>query len=303
MTTHVSTIEVAIFAYNAEKNIQKILTSLLGQKGTGFKIRQILVYSDKSTDNTIQLAQAFGNPKIRVINAKERKGFASTAKRAMLAIKSEFLIMLNDDISIPDKHFVANIVKCFHRESNVGLVCSNIEPFPGKNFVEKAVISGFVAYKKTAMQLNSGNNKFTCDGKSMTVSKGFIDSLNLRVPDSNMGNVDLYLYVECMKLGFKYRFARNSLLYFKSPSTSSDFIRWQVRNYATHQMLLRNSPKLSQDEIYLPMGVFFINRLREFIRNPIGSTYIYILGLICSFKVLRQSRSFNPMWETVLSTK
>lgn len=303
MTTQIPTIEIAIFAYNAEKNIQKVLKSLGSQKRGKYRILRISVYSDGSTDNTVRLAKALDNPKINIINARKRRGFASSVKKAILATESDLLIMLNDDISISNKSFVANIVKCFHSENDIGLVCSNIVPLPGVNFVEKAVISGFNAYKKTALQFNSGNNRFTCDGKSMTVSKALIKALNLRIPDSNMGNVDLYLYVQCMKLGFKYRFARDSVLYFKCPSTSSDFIQWQIRNYLTHQMFYKKHSELAQTELHLPVVAFIINRCAEFIRNPMGSVYIYVLGLVCTFKSLRYDSRFNPKWETILSSK
>lgn len=48
---------VAISAYNEEKNILNFLKSVLAQEERGFRLKEIWVHSDGSTDNTVKLVK------------------------------------------------------------------------------------------------------------------------------------------------------------------------------------------------------------------------------------------------------
>ena len=47
------TVTIGIPAYNEEANVRNLLVSLLAQKETNFKLQEIIVVSDGSTDKTV----------------------------------------------------------------------------------------------------------------------------------------------------------------------------------------------------------------------------------------------------------
>src|SRR6266851_9597176 len=56
------TLHVGIAAYNAERNIGRLLTSLVAQRASSYTLRQIVVHSDASSDDTVGVAKRFGGP-------------------------------------------------------------------------------------------------------------------------------------------------------------------------------------------------------------------------------------------------
>lgn len=159
-------------------------------------------------------------------------------------------------------------------------------------------------FKSLGENLKNGNNIFTCDGKSLCFSGEFIKSLKFPKDLNYMGNVDYFLYLECIRNKFKYRYAKDAILYFKYPSTITDFTKWQIRNYTNNNYVLSKTfGNLVKKEYNVPFFRFTYYRIIEFIKNPIGSIFIKLVGYYCYFKSYQQRNIFNKTWETVLSTK
>ncbi|OGG12589.1 hypothetical protein A3D77_04600 [Candidatus Gottesmanbacteria bacterium RIFCSPHIGHO2_02_FULL_39_11] len=219
------TVDIVIAAYNAEQNIKRLLSSLVQQREDGFMISNIVVHSDSSSDHTVELASSIQDTRLRIINSKKRLGLANVVKKAIKKTKANYLNILNDDIVIANDEFIINIIKLFLKDKEIGLVSSNIIPFKGKTFTERSVVSGYNAFKRTALELENGNNYLTSDGKSLTLSRKLIQKIILNIDQKTMGNVDLFLYLECIRVGMKFRLAKNSTIYFKCPSNAKDFVR------------------------------------------------------------------------------
>ena len=62
-------VSVGIPALNEELNIKQLLTAILRQEEDSFVLREIIVVSDGSTDETVALAKSIKDKRIRVINA------------------------------------------------------------------------------------------------------------------------------------------------------------------------------------------------------------------------------------------
>ena len=171
-------LSIAIAAYNAEKNIEHMLESLLRQKeGDDFSIGEIIVHCDNCIDETVTIANSFRNAKILVINKMERKGFAGSVKAILEICGGDICILLNDDIKINDDNFIKKLIIPFEDDTDVGLVSGNPQPLPPINFVERAVISSFHAYENMRIKINNGNTNYTCDGKILALSREFKDKL------------------------------------------------------------------------------------------------------------------------------
>lgn len=96
MDNYEPTVTVMIVAHNEEKVIEKKLENVLKLDYPTEKI-EILVSSDNSTDNTNQIVKEFikkhKKNKIRLFEAKERKGKTNAQNEAHKTVKSEILVM------------------------------------------------------------------------------------------------------------------------------------------------------------------------------------------------------------------
>jgi len=297
------TVTIGIPAYFAQENIEPLLRSLVVQEQKNQKIVEILVFSDGSTDNTVQNAQKVKDKRIKIIEPKKRGGMAKGLLHMLSIFKGNTFLLLNDDIVIVDPKLVDKMVAPLLKNENVGLIGGNPQPFKGKTFVEKSGISAFNGYSNFRYSYKNGNTKYTCDGKLMLLTRDFVNSIKFPKSVKNMGNVDIYLYLSCIENNFAYRFAKNAKVLFQYPATTRDYVNWVTRNNSNAELLEKRFGGLVDREFYVPKGLLYKSLIQEFLKNPLHSLSIYILGLYCNQKAKRVSRNFSAMWEPVNSTK
>jgi cellulose synthase/poly-beta-1,6-N-acetylglucosamine synthase-like glycosyltransferase len=295
---------VGIAAYNAEKNIERLTQTLLTQKEDGYTLKNIIVHSDKSTYKTIEILKTLKNKRLFIKNSPERLGFAGVVKNLISKNTSDLLLVLNDDIIIKDQLFLAKLVLSYQRNNNIGLLCANPVPLKSTKFISEAVRSGYKVYKKLGDNINHGNNIFTVDGKALFLSKEFMRNINFPKDLSKMATVDKYLYLLCKKMKFSYCYAKDSIMYFKCPSSVNDFVKWQIRNHQTNNhFMFKEFPNLAEKEYRIPQIKFQYYKLVEFIKNPLGSIFILLLGFYTTYMSTKGNQIFNKKWDLVLSTK
>lgn len=299
------TVTIGIPAYNAQDNIINILTSLASQVVKKFRIDSIVLFSDNSTDGTVNLALKLKQKVniLRIIEGKKRKGFPLVFKNLVRNIMSDAFILFNDDILIRDKYLLYKLIKPFLEFKNVGLVSGNPQPLTPKNFIESAGVSTFRAYEKARYLYKKGQNKFTCDAKVLALSKSFLEVLRFPQDDKKMGNVDSFLYFSCKLSGFKYMHIRNVVVHFSYPSKLSEYIQWSIRNNQNQYLLQTEFGEEVKKEYVLPKKYLYPALAYQFAKSPIQAAFIYIVGLYCKVKAVKEYRDFNPVWDVIKSTK
>lgn len=294
-------VTIGIAAYNATDNIKQLLESLLMQKGIS-RVDEIIVHSDASIDNTVKIAKHLESPYIKVIDARERRGFAASVKAILKSAKSKVVIILNDDIKITDVQFVEKLLQPFENEAGVGLVSGNPQPMCSSTFIEKAVISSFKAYEAMRNNLKNEHNEFTCDGKVMALSRNFYRDIDFPDNHNKIGNVDAYLYFSCLVSGFKYRHVKKAKIYYRCPSNLKDYLSLTARNNSQFFLLKNQFGKIVKKEYQLPK-VIYKYYLKEFIKNPLGCMFILLTGIYLKIKVRSFEKWLNSTWDVIESTK
>src|SRR5260221_14535412 len=107
------TVSVGIPAYNEEANIKNLLTSLLIQKRENFTLREIIIISDCSSDNTDSEVKRVKSKLVTLIRNPKRMGLAFGQNKIVKLFKGEILILLNADILISPTNFLDLLSKPF----------------------------------------------------------------------------------------------------------------------------------------------------------------------------------------------
>ena len=89
------TISVVIAAHNEERHIEEKLTSVLNQDYPAASL-QVVVASDGSSDRTVTLARALGDPRVEVLDLP-RMGKAGALNTAVSACKGDILVFTDAD--------------------------------------------------------------------------------------------------------------------------------------------------------------------------------------------------------------
>ncbi len=131
--TQSPTVSVIIPTYGGAVILPEAIRSVLGQTFEGF---EIVVVDDCSPDNTTEVVQAFGDPRIKYLRNNQNQGAFAARRTGVSASKGRFIAFLDqDDIFHPEK--LACHVQFLNARPEVGSSCNarfNVE-FPSKKIL------------------------------------------------------------------------------------------------------------------------------------------------------------------------
>ena len=297
-------ISIAICAYNAEKNIEQLIGDVIAQEmSSQFSLERIIVHSDCSSDRTENIASAIPDARIRVVRPQSRRGFAGTVKYLCTSFEGDVLVLLNDDIAIPHIGYIDGLCRAVTGHPSLGLVSGDILPFAPRSFVERALVSSTKAYRYMRSRMKNKHNKFTCDGKVLALGNSFVRAIKFPDAFEAMGNVDSFLYLECLTKGFRYAFYEEGVAWYRMPSTMKDYVAWVSRNDGNYYLMKKYFGDITRREYQKPMALYAYAMLREFFKNPIGSLFIIMIKPFILLKARRMRASLSPFWEVISTTK
>lgn len=104
-------VSITITAYNRENYIGPCIDSLLNQSFSDF---EIIVVNDGSTDKTVEVVEAYSDPRIKLYHNEKNMGIVFTRNRGFELSTGEFIAILDsDDLALPNRlehqvHFLDN---------------------------------------------------------------------------------------------------------------------------------------------------------------------------------------------------
>ncbi len=296
------TVSVGIAAYNAEANIGALLRAVSSQCQEHITIAEIMVHSDHSTDRTIDVARACADLRLAIVDHPSRRGLAASVASMLEMFTGDALVLLNDDIRIPDDRFIERMVLPVFYEK-AALVGANLQPLPARCFVERASVSTFRVWARIRESMADRNNVFTCDGAAMCLSARFARSLAFPADLARVGNVDAFLYLSCISAGFRYVHASNAVAYFRSPATLRDYVARNVRNDSQPAILEKHFGTMVARSFRKPLIPYWKSVAAEILNNPLGAAFVFVVGFYIQVKAKRAARDASALWEVMHSSK
>lgn len=289
-------VSVGVAAYNEEKNIQRLIKSVISQDRSGYHLDKMLIISDGSTDKTVIRAKSIKSPQITILDFKERRGKSCRLNEMFRTLKSDVLVILDADIIIRNHKIIQSLVMPF-KDKKMGLVGGNIKPLNGRNIVENAINCGARIYER----LNEkGYHSFGYDGRILAVSKRFARSV--KIPQKKAGS-DEFLYLSAHKLGFKTKYQKNAVIFYKSPSNFKDYLKQHSRFTVTHNYFKKTFTKYSPEEYKLPISIYLREVLKESQRHPVSMGLMFLISLLGKSLTKVSQPKINSLWQIAESTK
>ena len=170
MPTRKPAISVCIPVYNGERHLGVAIRSVLSQS---FKNLELLIIDDSSTDNSLQLAKCFRDPRLRIIRNDHNLGMVGNFNKCVSSARGEFVCILpQDDIMLPERLQVQHDL--MSKNSRIGYVhsaswivddndraCALRKPFhsnhvwPGLQAIEKHAFGNFVTFPTVMVRRES----------------------------------------------------------------------------------------------------------------------------------------------------
>jgi cellulose synthase/poly-beta-1,6-N-acetylglucosamine synthase-like glycosyltransferase len=289
-------ISILMSALNEERNIVNILGDLLAQKESNFYIKEILIASDGSTDDTVKLINNFKDSRIVVFDYSSRKGKSHRLSQLFSKAKGDILVQVDADITLGGKLVIQSLVEPFLKDKKVGMTGGNSLPHAPVNFVQKMIASSIRPYAKLRKRCRS-----LSVGPLLAFRRKVARSI--KYPENIVGE-DVYSFFSCLVQGFEYQYAEEATCYYKLPSSFKEHIKQNVRFLEAPTRMTSYFPKrLVAQEDYVPAVPFYLYLFVEFVLHPILSCSILIINFYCRILVKVKGKNLTSSWTIAVSSK
>jgi glycosyltransferase involved in cell wall biosynthesis len=138
------TISVCLATYNGQRYLDEQLRSILDQLGPD---DEVIISDDASTDDTLSVARAARDRRVRILDHTDRVGYSKNFERAVSAATGEIIFLSDqDDVWLPGKveRMVAELDQHDLVVSDVSVVDGDLRVLDPSHFAKHRVRRGFV---------------------------------------------------------------------------------------------------------------------------------------------------------------
>lgn len=292
-------ISIGIPAFNEEANIKKLLLALLNQKQTNYVIKEIIVVSDQSTDNTIKEIQSVKSKKIIILQNRKRMGQALGQNKIIDKFSGDILILLNADVLPYNRNFISEIIQPILKDKKVGIVCPKLIPVEANGFFGKMM--NYAAECKWDMVANWGykSNLMLCSGAARAFPRQFIKQM--RWP--KIVAEDAYSYFYCISNHYKFNFQPQAKIFYKPADNFKDQRKQSSRFLASQdEMAEIFGEKVVRKSYSVPLSLKVLYTLKYFFRNPV-LMISYLLYYLFANLNPQKGKFKSVIWDISKSSK
>jgi len=203
-----SKVSVNLVTWNGERYVLDCLKALFNQT---YKDYSLLIIDNFSTDNTVEVIKE-KYPHIKIVEHRENHGFAKAHNQAVHWTKSDYVLMLNQDI-ILESRFIEKLANFMDGHPQAGAVTGKLMSWQNKqktNYIDSA---GLAIYKNhRIVDLGSGemdNGQFDKDQEIFGVSGAAPmyrrQALEDVVENGQFFDEDFWMYKEDIDLAYRLR--------------------------------------------------------------------------------------------------
>lgn len=304
MITHenntITKVDVGIPALNEAANIQRVLASITKQDELGFHVNNIILVSDASTDNTIQLARQMKIPNLKILENTERQGPALCWGRLFQESTADILILLDADIELTGVNVFQSLLSPMITNSDITLTSGHpIKQHTG-TFGDKVMDVSIYLQDYIKLHLDHGHSIYGCHGRITAIARSIFTKIEFP-PKHILGN-DSYLFLINKQFGGQFTYAPNATVKFKMPQTFKDYAKQQRRFTQTQDQHDKIFGQWIHEEFRLPKRLVLTALTRVFVMHPFYTTW-YVLYQVRARVFERNRLITKASWDTPATTK
>ncbi len=295
------TLTIGIPAYNEAESIGNLIKSIQFQEDHLFRIEEIIVNSDGSSDETVQIVNNFSRSdrRIKVINNTSRRGKAYRLNEIYKLNQSDYLLMLDSDVLMPKKNTISKFMEVFNADHHALVVAGNFFPIKPKGFLGKIMYSNNILWNNTRENLNRGDHIANLYGGASMLKKDFSKEV---IYPANITCDEEYLYVMAKKRN-GFRLAKDARVLFTIPNNLKEIVLQAKRFHGERNELV---------DIFGPevLAFHFIpvrQKTKALLKTLIAGEYFVLIAILLNIlvKILPTQDGLNKqgMWQVATSTK
>lgn len=231
-----ATISIGVPAYNEEKTIQRLLSSISERQEDGPNLKEIIVNASGSTDHTAEKVQSTMqmDSRVKLISGAKREGKA-TALNSILRKASGSVVLLVDADAVLERGAVSKLVRPLLMSEKVGICSGNTMPMgkDGSFFHFASLFIRSLHHEMCAYLTRRGATP-KVNGAFYAIRRDIVDAFPRQVVSD-----DEYASVQAQKKGYKIVYVPDAMVYTRDPSTFSGFLKWQSRIIAGQMYMKR----------------------------------------------------------------
>ena len=293
------TVSVGIPAYNEELNVGKLVKRILEQNNSNHALKEIIVVSDSSSDNTVAEVRKIKDPRVKVVDRKTRLGLNRTQNEIVSLTTGDILVLLDADTLPIGEDFLNNIVKPIIHDKNVGIVGGDVVSVKPNSFFEKVISDSHEFKYSLYKRINHGNNIYVCHGRVGAFSRALYSQLKWPIYPAE----DAYAYLFCKEKGFEFVFEPSAKVLFRSPATLQDHIKQSQRFFGERRDMKKYfEPEFVKRHYHIPNTLMAKSIISGLVRNPF-TIFMYLVIAVYIRLFLTKKFTEKSSWEPSVTTK
>jgi len=296
---------IGVCAYNEERKIKTLLGDILDQKDLPQGARVIVVASG-CTDNTVSIVRdiANSNPKVELIEEKNRTGKTNAINIILANCPVEFLVLVSADIRLP-KDSIGEILRAISDEGVAVVGGLPVVDSSENGTVAKSAAIIWRVMRQMMTKLGSSGELPFVMGELYCFRTSLVERIH-----SQVVNDDAYIATLARDKGFKVVHAAKANFVLKVPSSIPDYIAQRRRVTYGHLLIKAQMGRYANVEGIALDHTLILARamIREAASHPMSvARAMFLLELevvvrLLAWLDLREGRQ-HATWSRIASTK
>jgi len=247
-----------------------------------FIFYEVIIVDNASKDNSVEYIKD-NYPEFKLVLNKENLGFAAAVNQGIEASKSEYIVLLNNDVVL-ERDCISNLLMCIKRDENIFSVSSKMIQYYDRNKIDDAgdnyTLLGWtkkVGNNRAPERYNNGYEIFSACAGAAIYRKNVFNEIGLF-------DEQFFAYMEDVDIGYRSRiygyknlYCPNAVVYHRGSSTTgSKYNRFKIKLAARNNIYVpyKNMPwpQLLFNSIFLIFG--FLIKYFFFLKKGYGNEYI-----------------------------
>ena len=296
-------VTIGLPAFNEEQNIAFMLQSLLAQKTKNTSVKNIIVYSDASTDKTNEIVDQMHKKHkiIKLIKGSKRKGKYFRIGRLFALCKTDVLVILDADIALSDKNFIELLATDLILHPKAVMVSAHNLYLRPNGFIARVLYTHFLLGKCILMSMPNQDSAEHFAGPATAYRNDFIKTLKIPIA---ITDPHFYIYLSAKKInGFRYYTKVATVEYL--PATITDMKKILQRSIGKRDDVLEKmfGEKMIREAFFVPRKSKIIGVWKCFLQDPLYTPFAILVRLYVGRMVHPKKVDASPVWEINTSTK